>query len=91
MRDILVAIAKIRRYTAGMDYPTFADDERTVDAVIRNFSVIGEAAGHGSPACFTNPTSAPARACGAGESNGGRRSPLDPPCRFRQWRGDMHR
>lgn len=40
----MVAIAKIHRYTAGMDYPTFAADERTIDAVIRNFSVIGEAA-----------------------------------------------
>lgn len=42
--DICEAIEKIERYTAGMDYEQFADDERTVDAVLRNFEVIGEAA-----------------------------------------------
>jgi hypothetical protein len=46
LRDILAAIDKIRRYTAGMDFATFAGDERTIDAVIRNFTVIGEAANH---------------------------------------------
>jgi uncharacterized protein with HEPN domain len=46
LRDILAAIAKIRRYTAGMDFRAFADDEKTIDAVIRNFAVIGEAANH---------------------------------------------
>ena len=46
LRDILAAIGKIRRYTAGWDFETFAADERTVDAVIRNFAVIGEAASH---------------------------------------------
>lgn len=46
LRDILAAITKIRRYTAGMDFLAFADDEKTIDAVIRNFTVIGEAANH---------------------------------------------
>lgn len=44
LEDILEAIEKIRRYTDGMTYETFADDERTVDAVVRNITVIGEAA-----------------------------------------------
>jgi uncharacterized protein with HEPN domain len=46
LRDILAAIAKIRRYTEGLDYRTFAGDEKTIDAVVRNFTVIGEAATH---------------------------------------------
>lgn len=34
------------RYTAGMSFEEFAADDRTVDAVIRNFLVIGEATRH---------------------------------------------
>jgi uncharacterized protein with HEPN domain len=41
---ILQAIDKIQRYTAGMTVQSFASDELIVDAVIRNFLVIGEAA-----------------------------------------------
>jgi len=40
----LHAIDKIQRYTAGMTLQSFAADELVVDAVIRNFLVIGEAA-----------------------------------------------
>ena len=43
---ILDAIEKIFRYTSGMTFEEFAADERTIDAVIRNFLVIGEAARH---------------------------------------------
>lgn len=46
IEHILAAIAKIQRYTQGMTEESFAADERTVDAVIRNFQVIGEAARH---------------------------------------------
>jgi uncharacterized protein with HEPN domain len=41
--DILVAIAKIGRYTAGFSKEAFASDDRTLDAVVRNLEVIGEA------------------------------------------------
>jgi len=44
--DILESIAKIQGYTEGMDFESFSWDERTVDAVIRHFGVIGEAANH---------------------------------------------
>ncbi len=44
VQDILNAIAAIQSYTAGMDYSAFARDRRTVDAVLRNITVIGEAA-----------------------------------------------
>ena len=42
----LDAIGKIQRYTAGMSFEHFCADDRTVDAVIRNFLVIGEATRH---------------------------------------------
>jgi len=45
IQDILDAIAKIQRYTRGMTLETFSSDEKTIDAVVRNFIVIGEAAG----------------------------------------------
>lgn len=41
--DILQAARKIESYTAGLSYQTFREDEKTVDAVIRNLEVIGEA------------------------------------------------
>jgi uncharacterized protein with HEPN domain len=44
--DIIEACAKVRRFVAGMTYDTFAADERTRDAVIRNLEIIGEAAGN---------------------------------------------
>lgn len=46
LEDILEAIAKIERYTAGMTFENFGADEKTVDAVLRNLEVIGEAARH---------------------------------------------
>ena len=44
IQDMLEAIAKIRRYTAGLTTETFSADEKTVDAVVRNLEIIGEAA-----------------------------------------------
>ena len=44
--DMIAAVDKILRYTAEMDKAAFAADERTIDAVVRNLIVIGEAAGH---------------------------------------------
>ncbi len=42
--DILTACGKIGQYTAGMSYEDFSDDTKTVDAVVRNLEIIGEAA-----------------------------------------------
>jgi uncharacterized protein with HEPN domain len=42
--DIIEACGKVRRYVAGMTYEAFVADERTLDAVIWNIEVIGEAA-----------------------------------------------
>jgi len=42
--DILQSIKKIHQYTIGIDEGIFLTDEKTQDAVCRNFSIIGEAA-----------------------------------------------
>jgi uncharacterized protein with HEPN domain len=42
---MLEAALKIKRYTQGFDQALFLSDEKTCDAVIRNFEIIGEAAG----------------------------------------------
>ena len=42
--DILGAIDRIQSYVEGMDHARFAADQRTMDAVIRNLEIIGEAA-----------------------------------------------
>jgi uncharacterized protein with HEPN domain len=46
IQDILDRIRRIERYTAGMTLESFEADERTIDAVVRNLEVIGEAARH---------------------------------------------
>ena len=42
--DIMAAVDAIMVYTHGMDRAAFGADRRTVDAVVRNMIVIGEAA-----------------------------------------------
>jgi uncharacterized protein with HEPN domain len=44
LEDIRQAIGKIQSYTAGITRDMFDQDDRTVDAVIRNLQIIGEAA-----------------------------------------------
>ncbi len=46
VEDILACIGKIKEYTRGMTYEQFSADGKTVDAVIRNLEIIGEAAGY---------------------------------------------
>ena len=41
--DILDATRKITVYTGGLSKAAFLEDEKTLDAVIRNLEVIGEA------------------------------------------------
>jgi uncharacterized protein with HEPN domain len=43
VEDILDAIARIHRYTEGMDAGAFTKDQKTIDAVVRNLEIIGEA------------------------------------------------
>lgn len=44
VKDILDAVDRIARYTAGMTFEQFARDEKTVEAVCFALVVIGEAA-----------------------------------------------
>jgi len=42
--DIQGVCQKILSYTAGMSFDAFINDDKTIDAVVRNFEIIGEAA-----------------------------------------------
>ena len=42
--DILEAIGRIEEYTRGYTFETFVNDKKTVDAILRNLEIIGEAA-----------------------------------------------
>jgi uncharacterized protein with HEPN domain len=44
IEDILESCNKIISYTKGISFDAFVSDPKTVDAVIRNFEIIGEAA-----------------------------------------------
>jgi len=44
LEDILEASLKIKRYSNGLNFEAFIDDDKTMDAVARNFEIIGEAA-----------------------------------------------
>lgn len=44
IEDMLDAVDRVNRYTEGYDYKRFVIDERTIDAVVRNLEIIGEAA-----------------------------------------------
>lgn len=44
VEDILACANKISEYTDGMSFEQFLNDSKTIDAVIRNFEIIGEAA-----------------------------------------------
>jgi uncharacterized protein with HEPN domain len=44
LQDISSSIDKISEYTDGLSFPEFLNDSKTIDAVIRNFQIIGEAA-----------------------------------------------
>ncbi len=46
INDILAAISAFQTYTAGMTYEDFIADRKTVDAVVRNLIIIGEASVH---------------------------------------------
>jgi uncharacterized protein with HEPN domain len=49
IEDILDSIARIQDYVRGMTFDAFQADRKTIDAVIRNITVIGEAANNVPP------------------------------------------
>ena len=44
LEDIVSSCDKISTYIAGLDSDSFKSDNKTVDAVVRNIEIIGEAA-----------------------------------------------
>jgi uncharacterized protein with HEPN domain len=44
LQDILDASERIKAYVGELDFDGFMNDPRTVDAVVRNLEIIGEAA-----------------------------------------------
>ena len=43
LEDIIESIEKIERYTRKLSLEQFYKDDKTIDAVVRNFEIIGEA------------------------------------------------
>lgn len=43
IEDILECIEKIKKYTKDISLEEFSKDDKTIDAVVRNFEIIGEA------------------------------------------------
>jgi len=43
IEDILESIRLIKNYVENMDFDDFKKDRKTIDAVVRNFEIIGEA------------------------------------------------
>lgn len=43
LEDIQIAMVRIAEYIQGLTFTVFKHDYKTIDAVIRNFEVIGEA------------------------------------------------
>lgn len=43
LKDIAESCQKVPNYSAGVTFEQFSSDERTIDAVVRNLEIIGEA------------------------------------------------
>jgi uncharacterized protein with HEPN domain len=43
LEDMLLAMNRVAEYIQGLDFSGFKHDYKTIDAVIRNFEIIGEA------------------------------------------------
>ena len=46
LEDINEALGLIEEYVKGLEYSSWTDDRKTIDAVIRNLEIFGEAANH---------------------------------------------
>lgn len=56
IQDILESVGAIEGYAAGMTFEEFVRDQRTIDAVVRRFTIIGEASNHvPERICLENP------------------------------------
>lgn len=48
-KDIMDSLSRILKYSSNMSYDDFLKNEMAIDAIIRNFEIIGEAAKHINP------------------------------------------
>lgn len=56
IQDILEAITAVLDYVAGTTFEDFVRDQRTIDAVVRRLTIIGEASNHvPEEVCLRNP------------------------------------
>lgn len=78
LADMIESIEKIDRYTAGLTFERFADDDRTVDAVVRNLEIIGEAARQIPPAVQDRYPDIPWRRYNGDDRPHGRRFSMTP-------------
>jgi uncharacterized protein with HEPN domain len=46
LHDILHYMSAVEKFTAGMSFDEFAEDEKTIYAVVRGIEVVGEATKH---------------------------------------------
>lgn len=46
IEDILISMERIEEYITGLDFAIFKQNYMIVDAVVRNFEIIGEASKH---------------------------------------------
>jgi len=53
LEDICEALDRIEQYISGMSFDVFSNDRKSVDAVVRNLEIIGEASNR-LPADFKN-------------------------------------
>jgi len=44
LEDILTSVSRIEEYTNDLSFENFNKDQKTIDAVIRNLEIVGEAA-----------------------------------------------
>ncbi len=49
LEDMIESAMKIKSYTSELNFDSFQKDEKTMDAVVRNFEIIGEAANRIDP------------------------------------------
>jgi uncharacterized protein with HEPN domain len=61
VEDMLDAIARIQDYTKDMDLTAFLESRIAIDAVVRNFEIVGEAARHVPARLHIHYTAAPWR------------------------------
>lgn len=59
INDIVECISKIQKYIQGLGFDEFEEDDKTIDSVLRNLEIIGEASNHVPRAIKTKHSNVP--------------------------------